>query len=71
MESLESAPKHDGGSEAMEDGQCHECNAYTYEEDNFCACCGAALTGHPPQRHPIAIFCAQCGTPIDQRTGKE
>lgn len=71
INTLESAAKGDGPGERADEGQCPDCNAYTYEEDNFCACCGAALTDHPPRRHPIAIFCTQCGTPIDQRMGKE
>ena len=42
--------------------RCPECFAWTYDEDLFCACCGAPLIGEEARpSHPISIYCTQCG----------
>ncbi len=54
------------GRNGIGGAQCPVCRAWTYDDDLFCACCGTPLTeGGIRSRHPVSIYCTQCGISLE------
>lgn len=54
--------------------RCPNCNAFGYDDDDFCACCGAAMGNRCAAcgalvRHPVAFFCTRCGAELPATEG--